>query len=57
MKTCFSFFSLVSYFLRPTLNALLGIKYHLKTPENFVDDGSIIVANHQSCLDFLGEVF
>lgn len=47
---------LVSYFLRPTLNALLGIKYHLKTPENFVDDGSIIVANHQSCLDFLGMV-
>ena len=30
------------------------MKWHLRNPENFVNDGSIICANHQSCLDFLG---
>ncbi|XP_032788877.2 1-acyl-sn-glycerol-3-phosphate acyltransferase alpha [Daphnia magna] len=47
---------IVAYFLGPLLNALLGMKVHLRNPENFVNDGSIICANHQSCLDFLGMI-
>lgn len=48
---------LVAYLLGPTLNALLGMKWHLRNPENFIQDGSIICANHQSCLDFLGKLY
>ena len=47
-------FRLVAYVLGPVLNSLLGMKWHIRNQENFVSDGSIICANHQSCLDFLG---
>jgi len=47
---------LVSYVLGPVLNTLLGIKWHIRNQENFIEDGSIIVANHQSALDFQGMV-
>ena len=50
------FHRLVAYVLGPVLNTLLGTKFHLRNPENFVEDGSIIVANHQSVLDFQGMI-
>lgn len=46
----------VAYLLGPLLNALLGTKIYLRNPENFVEDGSILVANHQSALDFQGMI-
>ena len=52
----YKFHRLVAYVLGPVLNTLLGTKFHLRNAENFVEDGSIIVANHQSVLDFQGMI-
>jgi len=47
---------LISHVLGPVLNTLLGIKWHIRNTENFIEDGSILVCNHQSALDFQGMV-
>ena len=45
---------LLAFFLGPLLSFFLGNKFHLRGEENLVEGASIIVANHQSCLDFHG---
>ena len=50
----FCFFRLVAYILGPVLNFLLGLKISLRDEGNFTDGGCILVANHQSVLDFQG---
>lgn len=52
----FFFARLISHVLGPVLNTLLGLKWHIRNAENFIEDGSIIVCNHQSALDFQGEM-